>query len=143
MKSIGFATAALSVLFAEAAIAESLTKCEQTVQYNITAPKPDVPADVRAFSGVWIGDWSNQLCGVLIVEAIQSDGTAQTKYVWGSNPGWGIAKPGVSAWTGKIANGVLKLPPNSRGVFVDYTMKGPASLAGVYRGQTQGTFTKQ
>ena len=143
MRSIGIVTLAFSVLIAERAVAESITACGQTVQYNITAPAPDVPADIRAFSGVWVGDWSKQLCGVLIVESIDKDGTAQTKYVFGTNPGWGIARPGVTPWTGKITNGVLRLPPNRNGIGVDYTMKSPSSLAGLYNGRTTGAFAKR
>jgi hypothetical protein len=143
MRSIGTVALALSMFVAGRAAAESMSACEQTIQYTVAAPAADVPANIAAFSGVWVGDWSKQLCGVLIVESIAKDGTVNAKYVWGSNPGWGIAKPGFSQWTGKITNGALKLPPNRAGIYVDYTMKSPSDLAGVYNGRTPGTFTKR
>ena len=95
MRPSGVASLAFSLLIAEKAVAESIAACGQTVQYDIVAPAPELRADMRAFSGVWVGDWANQLCGVLIVESVEKDGTVQTKYVNGTNPGWGIRRPGT------------------------------------------------
>lgn len=144
MRSVGIVVLALSGMIAQRAAAETMAMCGQTIEYNIVAPAPDVPADIRAYSGIWKGDWANQLCGVLIVESIQKDGIVQTKYVYGTNPGWGIAKPGFNPWTGTIANGVLKLPPTrTGGNSVEYKMRSPTKLDGLFNSRTTGTFVKQ
>jgi hypothetical protein len=130
-----FASGALC-LTAITASAQSITECQQTVTYNIAAPAADVPANFRAFSGVWVGSWSNQLCSVLIVENIAKDGTVQTKYAWGSNAMWGLAA-GVTAWPGKIVNGVLTLRQPTRSA--EFRAVNPNELAGTFTQNRQDT----
>lgn len=131
-------------LAAGAASAQAISACQQSVQYNLAPPAADVPAEFRAFSGVWSGSWGNQLCSVLIVEDVAKDGTVQTKYVNGTNPAWNINRPGVRAWSGKVINGVLVLRGNN--VSAEYKLANASELAGTYTGagpQTTGRFKKQ
>ena len=144
MREIRSIIVALSVFLPGSAFAESIAMCGQTVEYTMAAPEPDVPADMRAFSGVWVGGWeTNKLCSVLVVEAVEKDGAVKATYIWGTYPGWNIFKPGFLKWSGAISSGALKLPPNARGDYVAYKMKNPQTLDGLFNGRTQGTFTKR
>ena len=121
----------------------SMTICEQTVIYNVAPPAADVPPEVRAFSGAWIGSWNNQLCSVLIIEDIERDGTARAKYVFGSNPDWYIYSPGTFALRGKITGKVASF--RSRDAVIEYRFSGPDELAGTYisrRAPTTASFKR-
>jgi hypothetical protein len=42
--------------------------------YSTQEPAADVPANVRAFAGAWVGAWDTSLCSALIVEDVQVNG---------------------------------------------------------------------
>jgi hypothetical protein len=122
----------------QTAYAESITACEQTVNYTVIPPATDVAEPAHAFSGVWIGNWGGgQLCHVLIVEDVKKDGSVSAKYVYGTNPGWGLRQPGVRQWTGKISGNTLMLRGNN--LSVDYVMSGDGTLAATYTQNNQQT----
>jgi hypothetical protein len=61
------------------------TLCGVPVAYTIKPPAADVPADLSAFSGIWVGTWNYGMCAALVVESIQADGTATVIYVNGAH----------------------------------------------------------
>ena len=62
----------------------SAVLCGRSVDYTIARAGAFDMA--RPFLGVWTGgSWSPRICGSLIVERVQSDGTAQITYVYGPN----------------------------------------------------------
>lgn len=122
---------------------QAMNICEQTVVYNIAPPAMDVPPEVRAFAGAWIGSWNNQLCSVLVVEVIERDGTARAKYVHGSNPDWYIPSAGMFPLPGKITGKIASF--RSRDAVIEYRFSGPDELAGIYksrRAPTTGYFKR-
>jgi hypothetical protein len=139
------------------ASAETLKACELEIEYKISDPAPDLPPNLRAFSGVWVGKWKsfpfthgaeNPYCAGLIVERVDRDGTAQTIYFRGSswNTSMGIHRPSKGAWTGKISGNVLNLPRDPKWVareYVDFELKSPSQLEGTFRGIQTGYFSKQ
>lgn len=91
----------------------------------------DVPAEVAAFGGVWGGDgWQGLLPHVLVVERINSDGTAEVVYALGDSSN-GKIKGSWSRHIGTISGGGLHfIFPN--GAVVDYVMNGDGTLLGRY-----------
>ena len=124
-------------------LAQSISECSQTIQYVVAPPAADVPPEMKAFSGVWLGNWGNQMCSVLIVENVGKDGAVTTKYAWGANPGWNIRQPGVRQWSGKIVGGVLTLTGNN--VSAQFRAADAQTLAATYTttSQTSGTFKRR
>src|SRR5262245_25628681 len=108
-------TAGVLVAAATTASAKTATICGQKLDYTVQQPAADVPAPLRAFSGVWVGDagtvvevYDGSFCVGLVVESVRSDGTVTAKYVWGNrvkiyqgNVNFDIT-PGVVDWTGRI-----------------------------------------
>ena len=131
---------------ATGAPAQILTACQQIVPYNLKVPGPDVPAEFRAYSGVWVGTWRTELCGALVVLSVEKDGSVQTRYAFGVSPYWGVRVPGNFSWRGRIENGSLKLPPNPKDV-AEFRLLSPTQLEGQYHnpasGWSRGVFVKQ
>ncbi|MBS0527115.1 MAG: hypothetical protein JSS04_26035, partial [Proteobacteria bacterium] len=48
------------------------TLCGVPMAYNVYPPPDYLPADVKAFSGTWIGKWDYGMCGAMIVESIKA-----------------------------------------------------------------------
>ena len=67
---------------------------------NIIAPSPDLPKDIAAFSGKWVGTWDFGLDQVWVIEKID-DKEAQILSAWGGHVRTGI-KPGYARITGKV-----------------------------------------
>ncbi len=70
----------------------------------IVSPDPNLPPEIKAFSGKWGGSWwyqpnpsSGRLDAVLIIEGIM-DEQATVVYGWGNNPGWSV-KEGWARFT--------------------------------------------
>lgn len=57
--------------------------CGVDIAYTIYPPAADVPRNVADFSGAWIGTWDYGMCGAMIVESVQADGSASAIYVNG------------------------------------------------------------
>ena len=59
--------------------AESTTICGQTVNYVVTPPASDVFPELRALSGIWVGDTGTgsvsecTMCIGFVIESIRSD----------------------------------------------------------------------
>jgi hypothetical protein len=121
----------------------TVSVCEQSVIYNVVPPANDVPAELRLFSGIWVGSWNNQLCSALIVEDLEKDGTVRGKYVFGSNPAWYINSPGTLALPGKISHRIATFRTND--AVIEYRLAAPDELAGTYtarRAPNSGSFRR-
>jgi hypothetical protein len=81
--------------------------CDQSVSYRLADPE-SVPGPYRQFLGLWSdASWSPQLCAALIVETVQSDGTATITYVFGPMTSGGKPPGGVLHGTGIVKDGSL------------------------------------
>jgi hypothetical protein len=59
--------------------------CGRDVPYVVDGTR--ISDQHRPFLGVWSGaSWNYRICGALLVEKIEIDGTARIRYVYGSNP---------------------------------------------------------
>ncbi|MGD1031067.1 MAG: alpha/beta fold hydrolase [Opitutaceae bacterium] len=97
----------------------------------IASSSPGAPAQIAAFLGAWGGDaWQGLLPHVLVVEQVNSTGTANVVYAIGDAPEAKIK----ARWTrvvGQFSDGRLHLNfPNGAGV--DYLMKDDGTLFGRY-----------
>jgi len=122
--------------------AKTATICGQKVDYTVQPPGPDVPAALRAFSGIWVGDagsvvevYDGRFCVGLIVEQVNPDGTVAAKYVWGDKVKLHLGlnydiKPGVVDWPGKIAGGALVLQTPDRAYSYELRVAGRDELKG-------------
>src|SRR5262245_42686080 len=118
-------TAGLMVA-ATTASAKTATICGQKLDYTVQQPTTDVPAALRAFSGVWVGDagavvevYDGTFCVGLVVESVRADGSVTAKYVWGDKVKLQVGtnfdiKPGVVDWSGRIVNNALILDTPNR-----------------------------
>lgn len=59
------------------------TLCGIQVAYTIQPPAYNVPPDVAAFSGTWVGKWDYGMCAAMIVESVQPSGLATVIYING------------------------------------------------------------
>jgi hypothetical protein len=133
-----------TALVSAAASAEPLAVCEQSLEYHVEAPGPQVQANMRAFSGVWVGKWDSGLCGALVVESVQPDGTAGLLYINGSMGGQYPVKAGNRRFPGKIVGN--KLTAAGQTVTVEYVQRSPTELAGSYTtqsGRFSGSFARR
>lgn len=109
----------------------------------VTPPGAAVPKNIAAFSGTWTGNWGGKLNGVLVVQDVQPDGTANVIYAWGNAPVWNT-RAGYLRIPGSVEKGVLHV--STRGGDVTYAVQSDGELAGSYlNGQgyrTAGTFRK-
>jgi len=81
--------------------------CGQSVTYRLADPAA-IPELFRQFVGVWSdAEWTAQLCAALIVENVQTDGTATITYVFGPLGANARAAGGVLHGTGIVHDGVL------------------------------------
>jgi hypothetical protein len=126
-----------------------LNTCEQSIPYAIQVPGSGVRESSRAFSGAWVGGWDTSLCSALIIERIDSDGTARGWYINGRLVRVSASirdqiQPDTIRIVGRISGNKLTLPrpPGS----IVYTLASPTQLYGVYSleaGQHKGAFTKK
>ncbi len=126
------------------ASAETLAACDQSIEYRIQPPDPQVPENMRAFSGVWIGKWDSGLCSALVVESITPDGTANLLYVNGAMGGQYSIKAGNRRFPGKLAG--PKLTAAGQTVTVEYVLRSQSDLAGTYTsqyGNFRGNFARR
>lgn len=118
--------------------------CEQTVRYRIVAPSADVPASMRAFSGVWLGNWGNWMCGALVVQSVGKNGAVQTKYVLGRSP-MTTYQGAVSDWPGTVENGIMVLRNDASGTRIEFRLTGSELKATRHQGPyiSRGDFTRR
>lgn len=120
------------------AFGDTLTACEQSIDYTVQAPGADVPEAMRSFSGVWIGKMNTGLCIAVIVQNIKPDGSAQFVYVNGSMGGQYPIKAGNRKINGKIGGG--KLSASNQTVSQAYSLRGVSELDLTYTHNTAGQF---
>ena len=124
-------------LWAPAAVAQGLTGsttiCGQSVSYTMTPPALDMSSELRALSGIWVGNATFPVpisgvaevtqCRGLIIESIAADGVVRSKHIWGDQirfiaNGANIAiKPGISNWKGKLTGNVVRFDSPTGYVF--------------------------
>jgi dienelactone hydrolase len=97
---------------------------------SITPPSSAVSSAAAAFSGAWLGTWGGELPTALIVEQINSNGTARVIYSWGDSPSNGF-KMGWARYTAQISNTQLRLP-STNGHEMDFTLQSTGLLLGRY-----------
>lgn len=146
LRALAALGAALPAMGAHAA---QIAVCDQRLEYALAAPAPGAPAEARAFSGVWAGNWAygafdesmGPLCAALVVESVEADGTARVLYIWGKNEN--TRTPGNSRHTARIGGGALSWT-EGRTSFT-FQMSG-AGLSGTRRsseGIESGRFSKR
>lgn len=138
MKAGVTALALLCVLAASSAQAETLSACDQKIDYKIQSAKGD-------FGGAWVGKWDTGLCGAIIVESIDPSGTiASVIYVWGSVTGQYSMKAGNRRETARIDGNKLTVKNNS--MTAEFVLSNASTAAGTYTsryGLNRGHFSKQ
>lgn len=99
---------------------------------SITPPSSAVATNAAAFSGAWLGAWGGELSTALIVEQINSNGTARVIYSWGDLdlPTNGF-KTGWERQTWQLSNGDLHLS-SKIGHDIDFTVTSSGLLLGRY-----------
>lgn len=97
---------------------------------SITPPASSITPDMAVFSGAWLGAWGGQLPTALVVEQINSNGTAQVVYSWGDLPDH--FKTGWLRQAARISNGKLQLTMTS-GPMAEFTLQRSGSLFARYQ----------
>jgi dienelactone hydrolase len=91
------------------------------------------PAELRQWAGVWAGAWGQALRHILLVESINSDGSAQVVYAIGDNPPIGIQR----AWSRhKASLSGRRLTISETGFSATYDLDDQGGLSATY---TRGT----
>jgi hypothetical protein len=84
-------------------------ECSSPLPSDFQAPQQSA-ADKDRLVGVWGGAmWDGVLCHTLVVESLQSDGTAAVIYSHGAYASWGIRAPGFYRMPGRVVDDVLHL----------------------------------
>lgn len=83
---------------------------------DVVAPSPNVAPALRAYSGVWSGQWDNTFAVAIIVRSIEPDGAVNITYRWVERLGDGFSQ--LEA-TGKIEDGTLYFGPNRHELKLD------------------------
>lgn len=105
---------------------------------RIVPPNPDVPPELAAFSGKWVGRWDGELDHILVVEEVRST-HASVIYAYGAAGSWGINMPEWTRERGQFEDGGLTLSrvgPTSgirRDATVTYRLRPDGSLEGSLR----------
>lgn len=123
------------VLFASVVYA-SAESCETPLpnDVNVRTPTADVPEKYAVFSGRWgPGKWDGELCHVLVVETIDSEGEAEVIYSWGISKKWNI-KRGWRRNIGRIVGSKLKMKLSEE-IRVNYWLDGDMLYGRYYRGE--------
>ena len=132
-------TWALSLVASNAAGPGTLEACSRVIPYTIEEPAGGVPADAKAFVGAWVGYWNNT-CSALVVQNVDTNGTASVLYLFAYNPASSVAKVTNAKVMGK------KLSFGGSRATVEFTLVGPDSLSGLHSGSygsTTGTFSRK
>ena len=122
-------------LFASAVYA-SAESCESPLpdDVNIRTPSADVPEKFAGFLGRWgHGKWDGELCHVLVVETIDSEGEAEVIYSWGASERWNF-KAGWVRNIGRIVGSKLKMKLSEE-IRVNYWLDGDMLYGRYYRGK--------
>jgi hypothetical protein len=140
VRNVGSALCAAALLMAPAAYGQTLAACGQAVPYKVEPPAAQVPPEMRAFSGPWIGTWDSGVCNAIVIESIQPDGTVRILDVFGPV---GSKPPGQLRYAGKIAGNTLTSSGGTQAV--QYTLNSPTNLSGTFisnTAQSRGIFSR-
>lgn len=139
-------TLLVGALSHSSAMAETVKVCDQTVAYTISPPGSDVPANMRGFSGVWIGNL-DLMCYGVIVESIKPDGEVQLISIsgrWSGSGGAFSVPAGNNKRQGRIEGNKLSFQgPTAQ---VEYVLRSPTELRVTARGSSwsnEGTLQRQ
>lgn len=102
---------------------------------EIVPPNPDLPLEVKAFSGKWFGVWDGILQHVLVVEQINPPNVTAI-YAYGSAPSWNINNPSYARLQGEIEPGMLRLTLRRTAATVTYRMQPDGTLDATYETRT-------
>lgn len=119
--------------------ASAADSCETPLpdDVNIRTPTADVPEKYAKFSGLWgPGKWSGELCHVLVVETVDSDGEAEVIYSWGISERWNIEQGGWVRIIGRVVGSKLKMKVYGGKVDVNYWLDGDMLYGRYYGGNT-------
>ena len=113
MKSLVFFLATFTLLTIGQAHADTIELCGQTVTYSPVVPSKEIPSNISAFSGIWLGkvlvDKTNNPCVAFVVEKVDQNGRAIVHQAF-SDVGLTEKKlSGWITWVGQVANGTLVL----------------------------------
>jgi len=97
---------------------------------EITPSSPNLPSEIRGFSGKWYGVWDGVLEHILVVEQINPP-DAISIYATGESAAWNIKKGAYVRVKVKIEPGKLTLLLN-RPATVTYSMKPDGTLNATY-----------
>ncbi len=128
----------LCALFASVACA-SAESCDSPLpdDVNIRTPSADVPEKYAGFSGRWgPGKWDDELCHVLVVETLDSEGEAEAIYSWGTSERWNIKQAGWVRIVGQVLGSKLKMKLYNGQVGVNYWLDGDMLYGRYYGGNT-------
>jgi dienelactone hydrolase len=130
------ALASVYLSFASIAVASAQVPLPDDV--SVTPPTGDVSTEIAAFNGAWAGDgWDGSVPHALVVERIESDGSAQVMYALGASHDWGT-EPVWYRLTGKFVEHrlVVALPDGATAdyaVLPDGVLFGRRTLAAGWR----------
>jgi dienelactone hydrolase len=93
-----------SAAFADWLIDSALIPDDATV----APPSAAVPESYQQFLGAWVGRWSGAVKHILIVESVQSDGSAKVIYAYGVYPGLSFL-PGFRRLGAKVSGDTLTI----------------------------------
>ena len=104
---------------------------------NIRTPAADVPEKYAGFLGRWgPGKWDGELCHVLVVESIDSEGEAEVIYSWGISERWNIKQAGWVRNIGRVVGFKLKMKQPYNEDRVNYWLDGDMLYGRYYGGIT-------
>jgi hypothetical protein len=138
--SLTFSFVVAALLFSVGSLFAQALPSNVPLPGNVLVMKPaeDLPPDVKAFSGKWVGSWDGVLDHVLVVEEISSLDRVRTVYAFGTAETWSIWEPGFFRPIGKVTPGTLVI--NVRGATVTYSLHSPDELRGTH--ERQGRFNR-
>lgn len=98
---------------------------------NIIPPSSDLPKEIGAFSGKWVGEWNNGISSILIIEEI-NEKEAKVIYSVGDHPRWNI-KAHYKRYTAKVSSTAKARIEfiSAEGAAYIFEMKDPNNLEGV------------
>lgn len=121
------------VLFASAicVVASAHSQAPLPDDISISPPSPAIAQHVSAFSGAWLGAWGAELPTALVVEQVNSNGTAEVIYSWGDSPTHQF-EAGWSRHAGRISKGKLRFLSDG-GASIDFTLEPGGVMTGRYK----------
>ena len=115
--------------------------CGQSVPYTLVPPAADLPANMRAFSGVWVGAWPSGICNAVVIESIKPDGTVSILDVFGPDSG---KPPGTLRYAGKIVGDTLTSAGRSKSI--EFSPTSATQMSATYLSsdaQARGIFSRR